>query len=167
VTSFPVGVRGGACMLVSDEEYPQVLTDRLLGATKRCLASVFIVDTAGSSEWFPAIFSALEDAAWRGLDVRVLLGGSRINLAIAQRTAGSAEVLRERHIPMRWLTAQQRRGSHAKAVVVDDVVLVGSHNWSAGAFGGQHQDSVLVASADLASYLAGFFNEQWNRAEDG
>jgi phosphatidylserine/phosphatidylglycerophosphate/cardiolipin synthase-like enzyme len=162
---FPVGVVEGSCHLLSDERYPAALVDLLRAARNRCLVSMFIVDTSGmTTAVVDEIIASLEAAVWRGLDVRVILGGSRINWPIAETAAGSARIFHDRQIPSRWLTSETRRGSHMKTVVVDDTVLVGSHNWSVGAFAGQHQDTVLVSSPELAAYLSGLFDEQWNRA---
>jgi phosphatidylserine/phosphatidylglycerophosphate/cardiolipin synthase-like enzyme len=163
---FSTGVVGGSCSLVSDNQYPLALLDLLSKAQRRCLASIFIVDTSGMSAPLDDVIAALEALAWRGLDIRILLGGSRINMPIAETAAGSARVFEDRRVACRWLTSQPRRGSHTKFVVIDDLVLLGSHNWSSGAFRGQHQDTVLVKSADLAALLSGFFNEQWQRAEE-
>lgn len=161
---YPIGSLGGTCVLVADEEYPVMVREMLSGARRRCLVSMFIVDAGSRSESMNSIVLALEAALWRGLDVRIVLGGSRTNLRIAEATAGAAQVFHDRSIPSRWLTAQQWRGSHAKIVIVDDFVLVGSHNWSVGAFSGQHQDSVRVDSPALAAYFTALFDAQWLRA---
>jgi phosphatidylserine/phosphatidylglycerophosphate/cardiolipin synthase-like enzyme len=161
---YPIGSLGGTCVLVPDETYPLMVRELFGTARRRCLVSMFIVDAGSKSESMNSLVSALEATVWRGLDVRIVLGGSRTNQRIAEATAGAAHVFFDRRIPSRWLAAQPRRGSHAKFVVVDDAVLVGSHNWSVGAFSNQHQDSVLVHSPDLAAYLAGLFDAQWLRA---
>ncbi|MET4638020.1 phospholipase D-like domain-containing protein [Mycetocola sp. 2940] len=161
---YPIGALGGTALLVADEEYPLRVREMLGGAGQRCLVSMFIVDAGSRSEAVNDIVLALEAALWRGLDVRIVLGGSRTNQRIAEATAGAAQVFHDRSIPVRWLAAQPRRGSHAKLVIADDSVLVGSHNWSAGAFSGQHQDSVRFDSPALASYFTAHFNAQWIRA---
>lgn len=163
----PVGVLGGSARLVSDEAYLPELHALVAGAARSCLCSVFIVDLSPTRDRALAVdgvLRALAAARWRGVDVRLLVGGSRENLEIAE----TADVARARAlalgIPCRWLTSRPGRGSHAKFVVADDRVLTGSHNWSAGAFGGQVQDSVLVRSPDLAAYLASTFERQWAAA---
>lgn len=162
---MPIGTVGGRCSLVSDGDYPDELLRLIREAHTRCLVSMFIIDSVGTDRPLERIVLELQAASWRGLDVRVLLGGSRQNLAIAETGAGSSRIFRDSGIASRWLGAKQQRGSHAKVVVIDDAVLVGSHNWSAGAFSGQHQDSVLVRSQDLSSFLSGWFNEQWQAGE--
>jgi phosphatidylserine/phosphatidylglycerophosphate/cardiolipin synthase-like enzyme len=110
---------------------------------------------------------ALADASWRGVDVRVVVGGSRDNYQIAAIAAAARAVLADAGVPTRWLSARPGRGSHAKLIISDDFVLTGSHNWSPGAFdGSQVQDSVVVSSPSLAGALhMHVFEPQWLTAE--
>ncbi len=167
MSKFANGVVGGSCTAVLDNEYPEALLTLIRNARRRCLCSVFIVDFVGEYRTFSSLLDALEERVWLGVDVRIVIGGSRENYAIAERSASARAIFADRGIPCRWLAAGPgRRGSHAKLVVADDHVLVGSHNWSPGAFAGQVQDSIRVASPSLAAYLAGFVNEQWLRAKE-
>lgn len=159
-------VEGGEVRLVRDTDYgPEVL--RLVrGARERCWCSLFIVDLHPGRDpelAVPGVLRELAVATWRGVDARLLLGGSRSNLAIAHAVTTTLMVARHLGIPSRGL-ARDQRGSHVKLVVADDWVLTGSHNWSPGSFGGETQDSVAVRSADLASGLAALFRGQWRRA---
>ena len=163
----PVGVVDARARLVSDADYLPVILDLVDRARATCLCSVFIVDLAPSRDRVLSVgevLRALAAARWRGVDVRLLVGGSRENLEIAE----TADVARARAlalgIPCRWATSKPGRGSHAKFVVADDAVLTGSHNWSPGAFGGQVQDSLLLRSVDLAAYVASIFERQWATA---
>lgn len=165
-----VGATGPAIGLVSDESYFDALHGLIASSIHHCLANIFIVDLAPARDRALAVddvLQALRAAAWRGVDVRLLLGGSRDNFEIAQMTDAARTRALELGIPCRWITSVNVRGSHSKVVVVDDTVLLGSHNWSPGAFGGQTQDSVLIASPDLAAYLRASFDRRWAEAEGG
>lgn len=167
MSDFVNGVVGGSCTPVPDNEYPEVLLELIRNAKRRCLCSVFIVNFVGEYRIFSSLLDALEELVWLGVDVRIVIGGSRENYAIAERSASARAIFADRRIPCRWLVARpERRGSHAKLIVADDQVLIGSHNWSPGAFTGQVQDSIRVASPSLAAYLAGFVSEQWVRAKE-
>jgi phosphatidylserine/phosphatidylglycerophosphate/cardiolipin synthase-like enzyme len=164
---IPTGVLRPRVRLVSDGAYHSEVRALVAAAERSLLCSLFIVDPLPLSDSELIVDELLEDLAaarWRGVDVRLLLGGSRDNFGIAQ----TADLARARalqlDIPCRWLTSHKVRGSHAKFVVADDYVLTGSHNWSAGAFGDQTQDSVLVLSPDFAAHVAALFQQQWSRA---
>jgi phosphatidylserine/phosphatidylglycerophosphate/cardiolipin synthase-like enzyme len=167
---IPVGVTGGQARLVPDQSYLPALHALVDGSLHRCLCSLFIVDVSPLRDRALRVDSVLQklaEAGWRGVDVRLLIGGSRDNLDIAETADVARARARELGIPCRWATSAPSRGTHAKLVVVDDSALVGSHNWSGGAFQGQVQDSVLVESRDLAAYLAALFKAQWSAAGSG
>ena len=166
--AIALGVRGGRARLVPDASYPGELRALIQNAQRTCLCSIFLVDLSPLRDRalvVDAMLRDLADANWRGVDVRLLVGGSRENIEIAE----TADVARARAlqlgIPCKWATSTPTRGSHAKFVVADDQVLTGSHNWSIGAFTNQTQDSVVVTSRDLAAYLAGLFERQWAAAK--
>lgn len=101
MTALPVGAAGGRCRLLSDEEYPRELLNQISRTRTRCLVSMFIIDPVGMNHWFPSLFEALQDAMWRRADVRVVLGGSRTNMDIAERTAGAQRILQDVGVPDR------------------------------------------------------------------
>lgn len=162
-------VRVGAAegRLVSDGAYPQELTRLIRLARERIWCSLFLVELNPQLDpqlRVPATLRQLAFAKWAGVDVRLLIGGSRSNLLIAEACATALTIARNLGIPARGLGNTDARGSHVKLVVADDWVLTGSHNWSPGAFGDQVQDSVVIRSRDLASYLSNVFLAQWRRS---
>ncbi len=165
------GVATAKVALVADAAYLDALLGLAARASQRLLCSIFIVDitpTLDRAHPVDTMLESLAAAAWRGADTRLLIGGSRDNISLAEAADAARSRARARSIPCRWLTSRAARGSHAKLVVADDSVLIGSHNWSPGALSGNHQtqDSVLVASRDLAALSATRFEAQWLRAEE-
>lgn len=162
------GVENVHVVPVPDGEYVDVAADLIKGAYRRCLCSIFIVDIDPARDHDLQVNRLLEHLArttWRGADTRLLIGGSHSNVSIAEASQAALEVGKGLGIDTRWLSAHVGRGSHAKLVVADNQVLLGSHNWSGGALGGQQrQESLLVASADLAAYFSAVFDVQWDRA---
>jgi len=112
-----------------------------------------------------SVLTEIRNAIWRGVDARILIGGSRTNFNIARLSDAARTRALELGIPCRLLTSTNIRGSHTKMVIADKWVLTGSHNWSGGAFTDQTQDSLIIESDALSAYLSKLFEEQWNRAE--
>jgi phosphatidylserine/phosphatidylglycerophosphate/cardiolipin synthase-like enzyme len=161
---IPLGVSGGRASLVFDEAYFARIQSLIAGAKRTCLCSLFIVDPSPLRDRHLIVDSLLRDLAgahWRGIDVRLLIGGSRDNIDIAEASDLARARALQLGIPCRWATSRPIRGSHAKYVIVDDTILLGSHNWSPGAFTDQTQDSVVLESADLATFLTRLFDGQW------
>ena len=95
--------------------------------------------------------------------MRLLIGGSRDNLQMAEGSATALAVAKQLGLTTRWLTSRNSRGSHVKFVLADDEVLLGSHNWSLSSFAQSTQDSVWFQSPELAAYLCDAFAAQWLR----
>lgn len=165
---LPVGVAQARVRLVSDAAYSDEVRAISARAVRRLLCSIFIVDLSPLRDDELVVDAMLEElaaAAWRGVDTRLLVGGSRSNIDLAQLAEFARARAWQRGIRCRWLTSSDVRGSHVKLVVADDLALTGSHNWSPGAWSGlQYQDSVLIDSPDFAAYAADAFDHQWARA---
>src|SRR5262245_32668989 len=166
---IPLGVLESAARLVADAEFLPVAR-RIIGAASRAVhCSYFIVDVSpyrGPALLVNELLYELEAAYWRGVDVRVLLGGSRQNPDILEACVGGALRLTALGVPVRLLTSRAiSRTTHVKLTIADDRVLTGSHNLAGGALSSETQDSLLVASPSLAAYLDSRFESQWLRAE--
>lgn len=162
------GVRDVKVAALTDSAYYSTLKGLVPRTHSRLWCSLFIVDLTWSLGMDNAVLDVildLREASWRGVDTRLLVGGSRTNGTIAERSALARDFCVNVGVPCRWLTSRQLRGSHAKVVVADDACIVGSHNWSNGAFHSQTQDSVLVYSAALADRLGRTFERRWEEAD--
>lgn len=164
-----IGTGPNRAALVADGIYSTAAAEMIERARQRCLASIFIADLLEQTQrGLGDIVDALANASWRGVDTRVILGGSRENFQIAATAVDAEAILRSEGVAVRWLLATPQRGSHAKFLVCDELSLLGSHNWSPGSFSGaQVQDSVLIDSAGMAGILQEKFEEQWRRADRG
>jgi phosphatidylserine/phosphatidylglycerophosphate/cardiolipin synthase-like enzyme len=65
-----------------------------------------------------------------------------------------------------WPAAAGEPSDHAKLVVADDHVLLGSHNWSPGALTDQTEDSVLMREPGLAGHFATRILALWSVARE-
>lgn len=169
MNKLKIGVISPRAALIPDEKYYLTIKSLISKAKKSCLASLFIVDIKGHNDPDLKVYQVLKSlqaAIWRGVEVKLLIGGSRKNLLIAESAQVARDVALSMEIDCKWLTSQDVRGSHSKVVVIDDFVLCGSHNWSAPAFSGQIQDSILIESAALASYSRDLFEKQWLRKKE-
>jgi len=156
-----------ASAMVHDGLYHPTVVRLLRSSESRCHCSVFIVDhdlRADVELRVDSVLVELAGAAWRGVDVKLLIGGSRRNRQIRDAAMLAWVRARELGIDARLAAASKHNDSHAKLVVTDRHVLVGSHNWSRGMFGAETQDSVLLESAALAAALDTYFTGCWQKA---
>lgn len=154
-----------ACVELPDDTLQPFLLGAAAQARQRIWAAVFLVDPRTGTDRdlrVRTLLRALGDAAWRGVDVRLLMPQSNtVEIATANRVAQAAA----QHYGIAARRSAERGGSHSKMVVVDaDLAVVGSHNWTHRAFTLDSEDSVAVRSAPLAADLADRFAEAWAAA---
>jgi phosphatidylserine/phosphatidylglycerophosphate/cardiolipin synthase-like enzyme len=162
--SIKVGASGIKAELLPDNEYQKAVQFLCARARRRIFASLFIVDIKTDRDINPFVVELLNDlcnAKKRGVDVRIMIGGSSKNLTIQDITEAAWLYCVEIGIPCRLVTRYRERSSHKKIVVVDDYVILGSHNWSQGAFSGQIQDSIMLQDIRSANYFAYKLNREW------
>ncbi|MFN2569415.1 MAG: phospholipase D-like domain-containing protein [Candidatus Dormibacteria bacterium] len=99
------------------------------------------------------LLTALEGARRRGAHVRVLLG--------APPDAVDAGELRRRALDTRVMDPVRCTTGHAKGVVSDGRVVLGSANWSEPGLGVNREASLLVDHAAAAGYYGGAFERDW------
>jgi phosphatidylserine/phosphatidylglycerophosphate/cardiolipin synthase-like enzyme len=104
-------------------------------------------------------------AAERGVEVRLLVSGSwyvaEENAALVDWLNGVAE---RRDLPLSARVADpggRFEKIHAKGVVADDVVVVGSLNWNENAVSENREVSVAVRSDRLAAHFRESFDADW------
>lgn len=168
MNNIRVGVFDSMAALVSDEQYYETVKWLCLRARKRIFATIFIVDILPSDDndqrnLVINLLNDLHSACLRGVDVRIIIGGSKQSLNIQDKTEAAMVHCRQLNIPCQLMSLNTKMSSHKKVVVADDYTLVGSHNWSTGAFSDQIQDSVLIEDPRIASHLAEELAAQWKK----
>jgi phospholipase D-like protein len=153
--------------LIPEQRYLPVVTQLFAAARRRCLVSLFIV---GGEPWHDrdrlvdGLLVALADAAWRGVDARLLVGGGA-SATMVQLAESAQRRARTLAVPCRWLTDVPRLGGHARVLIADDHVLVGSSDPSLRAYR-EPRESVCIVAASLADQLSRRFDGQWLNAEE-
>ena len=162
------GVGEARVSLVYDDVYFDAALELIRGAVHFCRCVIFIVDLSPhepEADRVDALLRELGAATWRGVDARLLVGGSRSNRSILDAALAARRRAQGLGVDARLGAARPGRSEHSKFVVADGAVLLGSHNWSPGAMSGQVQDSVIVEHEGVAAHLIDRFDLQWPLAE--
>jgi phosphatidylserine/phosphatidylglycerophosphate/cardiolipin synthase-like enzyme len=152
--------------IIADAAYYPCALNLIRSCQHQCFSSMFIIDHALGTDYVLQIDTLLVELAsahWRGVETRLLIGGSRTNSRIRGSALLAQSRARELNINTRLASAVKDSPSHVKLLVADNWVLTGSHNWSRSMFGGQIQDSVLLQSDTLAATLRDYFEAQWEQ----
>jgi phosphatidylserine/phosphatidylglycerophosphate/cardiolipin synthase-like enzyme len=159
---------GGQVVPLPSQDLLPYLIGLCGSAHRRLLVAVFIIDPRpeeDASGTVRLVLDALVRARWRGVDVRVLVGGSSRTPAIELAGRVARGYLQSRGVPCRQFVGRRGETSlHSKYVVADDAVVVGSHNWTRRALVSDDELSLAVTSPPLAAALRVVFERDWGRA---
>ena len=151
--------------LVPDRGYLSFVSRLFATARRRCLVSLFLV----SAPWrdqeriLEGLLLELAGASRRNVDARLLVGAGPSNAPMIEVAAAARRRAAALGVPTRWVSSIPKVAGHSRVVIVDDNVLVGSHNWSESSTPGQ-PDNVFVVSGSLARTLDRRFRQQWTQA---
>jgi phosphatidylserine/phosphatidylglycerophosphate/cardiolipin synthase-like enzyme len=153
-----------ASLLVAPDNAESALVARLRNASD----SVRVVQVSVGAE--SDLLAATVDAARRGVEVRLLLSGAwytrEANAALAERLNGLAE---RESLPLEVRLADPSGYGkvHAKGVVVDDTVVLGSLNWNEHAGSENREVLVALSGGDAAAYYRAVFDADWRASGSG
>ncbi len=103
---------------------------------------------------------ALIGARKRGVDVRILLDKSDWNPSIEKDNKEMIEYLKKGEIDAKFDSG--KKTLHAKLIVIDDTVIIGSTNLGFSALERNNEASVLIRNQETDDYYRAYFEELWN-----
>ncbi|KAB1188918.1 MULTISPECIES: phosphatidylserine/phosphatidylglycerophosphate/cardiolipin synthase family protein [Haloferax] len=152
-------------VILAPDNAEQAVVDRLDGADRR-------IDVIQPSvEGDGPFVVALKRAAKRGVRVRLLLGSAWYvdddNRELADRLNRWADRTGN-PLSVRLARPAGRYGAvHAKGVVADDTVVVGSLNWNRHSARKNREVAVALVDPAAATYYREVFDADWNASERG
>ena len=137
------------------------------GATRSMLLIqyLFVIDQT-SSHPAPRIAAALQRAADRGVQIRILLNRFMHSKAPGARPWTRPLELSHPNIDLRFHTSGMVL--HSKIIIADaETVLTGSHNLSHYTLTRSHNLSLLIVDIAIASRILSIYNPLFERAKHG
>jgi hypothetical protein len=155
VPPLTADVAPGRLLLATDAAgCASLLTSRLVAARRRLLITVPYVHARAPA--VAPLLAGLKAAAAARLDVRLLLGA-----APGDGVAATPAELRHLGIAVRVMDPVRTTTGHAKGLVADGVVVVGSSNWSQGGLHGNLEAALAVEDGAVAGHFAAAFERDW------
>jgi hypothetical protein len=146
-------------------EYYRMLPEWFGAASTAIDVCMFHIALPTSSHPTRRLLDALIDARGRNLSVRVLMDADRDTDPYRSTVinAGAKVYLEAAGVPVRF--DPEDRLLHSKFIVIDgSVVVMGSHNWSAGSYFRFDDLSVAIRSRTVGQEQSDRFNSLWGRA---
>ena len=168
--SYRIGYQRGTISITSTQvvvnrEYYPTLMSLIQNARERIDIIMFQVFDYERVDPFDTLYDALINAANRGVKVRVLAEGGedylgayffeRSNRALSKLVSNGINV----RVDSKGIT------THAKVVIVDKTLLIGSTNWNYYAFFKNNEANLLIRSADAVKEMENYFNELWKESK--
>jgi len=120
-------------------------------------------ESAGGVEKFNL---AIQNAARRGVKVRVLLNIESMGHAITKINTRTEQFLRLSSIEVKF--GQIGVATHAKLLIIDDRLMVlGSHNISKGSFSRNQEASIVVEGGEAIRQYIDYFGLLWQQTNNG
>lgn len=153
-------------LLLNDANYLYFVLDNIKNAKNKIFAVIFIIDPRVRTDKRRDVRLLLDELAyakWRGIDVKVIIGRSSetLNIDIANRV--TFQYLQRKSIPTRFFLPTSKDYSlHSKYIVFDeDLLVLGSHNWTGNAFHRSKETSVAIYSKEIAIKMEREFEKLW------
>lgn len=152
------------------ENYLPYVLAQIDSAKTRIWASIFIVDARTHKDEYDSVRTLIEKlsyAQWRNVDVRVVIGTAKI-VDIYVACLASAYYMKKQGIPVKqYATTGKRKSTHSKYMLFDnDLVVIGSNNWTHESFHQAVNSSLAVESDGLNASLANEFDAIWQTSEE-
>jgi phosphatidylserine/phosphatidylglycerophosphate/cardiolipin synthase-like enzyme len=138
-------------LVVGGAEVAALLGVLVGAASRRLLVTVPYVHMRVAS--VGTLVAGLALAARRGVEVRLLLGGVP--------PAGDASLLRATPLSVRVMDPARSTTGHAKGLVADGTVVLGSANWSGAGLGGNREAALVVDDGRAAGWFAAALERDW------
>jgi cardiolipin synthase len=105
---------------------------------------------------------ALAAAQLRGADVRVILEKSDYDMELTASNSATATFLAANNVQVR--SDRLDVITHAKLVVADDSVFVGSSNWNARSLQVNNEANASVTNQDVTDAFSRYFEKVWEES---
>lgn len=141
----------------SDGEYQSVVQPLIKAAKKRIVMVTYSLNSGYTNA--KAVLADVKAAKARGVDVRVLLDASDFPGSDSSMNNAAGTYLKSlgvtvRNDPLTTIT-------HAKFMVIDDTVVLGSNNWGYGGFEDYHEAGIRSTLASLVTATMAYFEKIW------
>ena len=154
---------GAVKTLVNRQYFPEVL-GLLNSATQRIRVVMYGIkyDPKYSGSKVNQLVEALAAAHGRGVDVAVAMDLSDYNATLNAVNAPAKQYLAAAGVAV--YDDAEKVTTHAKMILADDRVVIGSVNWGYDALERRNETCVVIRDPDIAAYFAAYFDRPDLRA---
>jgi len=151
----------GEIVPLIDREYFDIVRAMMKKANKRTLVMVYGFQLSSSKDTRADILAdEMIKAKKRGVKVKVILEKSDFNEWLNRMNGKTIEYFKENGIEAKL--DNEDVITHAKVVIIDDSVFLGSTNWSYGGLELWHNSDILIKNKKIVDFFINYFKEKFN-----
>lgn len=151
----------GEIIPIIDREYFDLVQATMKKAKRRIWVMVYGFKLSGSGDTRADILAnEMIKAKKRGVEVKVILEKSDFNEWLNRMNSETIEYFKENGIKARLDSKDVI--THAKVVIIDDAVFLGSTNWSYGGLELWHNSDILIRNKKIVDFFVDYFEEKFN-----
>ena len=146
-------------IIVNDRDYYHTIKKDIENAKSTIFVSMYIMkyDPIDTEDWANDLIQELVKAKERGVSVRIIIEYLEFYNDPKTVNLEAEKYLSENGVDVR-LDYDSSVTDHMKLVIIDDeIVYIGSHNWSEAGLYYNHETSVKIISKNIASIMNEFF----------
>lgn len=150
----------GETIPIIDREYFDVIQATMKKAKKKIWVMVYGFKLSSSENTRADILAnEMIRAKKRGVEVKVILEKSDFNEWLNRMNGKTIEYFKENGIEARF--DKEDVITHAKVVIIDDAVFLGSTNWSYGGLELWHNSDILIKNKKIVDFFVNYFEEKF------
>lgn len=151
---------------VIDDEYFSHAYDIIRGANQKINIIMFEMRYYPTYNYSKTnlLLDELKKASQRGVDVKIILEGGEdyLGAGFKDKQAQVCAFFQNSSVLIKYDPSNIT--THAKLLVADNYILVGSTNWGYYSLRRNHETNVLIRSYDISNKFKDYFNVLWNQS---
>lgn len=156
-------------LLIRNDEFYKLLPKLIIQAKNKIRISTFFMKLTSADSLFSTkriLDILISQKHNNGIDVQVLIDKSHKSEKYSSSIVNKEAYLYLKEQGIDIKNFRNKRRHHSKLVLIDDdIVIIGSHNFTSNSFGFLDEVSVLLRSEELNRFYSKLFLERWAIAE--
>jgi len=162
------------CELLAGNEYADRVLGLLRNATKRIHVTMFVMSYQPKRSYAieNKYVEALIDRYKKGVDVKVVLDAGRewskkrksLTGPMSKKNAKAYNKLKKAGVPV--LYDSDKQTMHGKTILIDDILVIGSTNWTYSALKKNAEFSMLLKYKKQVAEMSKHFNNLWKASKN-
>ncbi len=150
----------GKVIPIIDREYFNIVKRMMSKATNRIFVMVYSYKLSKTGNTKGDVLAAeIIKAKRRGVETRILLEKSSSSERLNKMNKETIDYFKKHDVEAKF--DDENTITHAKVIIIDNAVILGSTNWSYSGLEKWHNTDVLIKEKRIVKFFVNYFKEKW------